>query len=156
MSTFEDLFVDPGYADVELAARDLGHALGFDVSYGRSKGVFVGTQQLSPTTGHIGGEIAINDYQSVGAAAPEDFSIYDDLPIMWSLWTGDICDGDLREAEQRRRARIVFDLVVERLGWSAVLVHDFEELIATYDPERGVREFPPGTPSNGTGRHLWG
>ena len=95
--------------------------------------------------GHVGGRIERNPYRMADPAAPEDVSIYDDLPIVWSLWADTEGSTD-REAEQRRRARAVFDLVATDLRWPCILVHDFEELIATYDPERGVREFPPRYP----------
>jgi hypothetical protein len=141
MSQFEDLFIDPGHDDAERAAHELASAYGLRLNRGASGALYLGTPRLSASVGHVGGRIERNPYRMPDPVDPEDISIYDGLPIVWSLWadTGDATD---REGEQRRRARVVFDSV--------------EELIATYDRERGVREFPPGTPADGTGRHLWG
>lgn len=154
MSQFEDLFIDPGHADAERAANELAAVYGLRLHRSHSGNFYLGTRRLSPTVGHVGGRIERNPYRMPDPADPQDVSIYDDFPIVWSLWADTRHDTD-QEAEQRRRARAIFDLVATGLGWPCILVHDFEELIATYDPERGVRDFPPGTPADGTGRHLW-
>ena len=154
MSQFEDLPLDPGHADADRAARDLVSTLGLRLDRRSSGALYLGTDQLSPSVGHVGGRIERNTYRMIDRETPEDFSVYDDFPIVWSLWSDTGRDPEV--AEQERRARAVFDLVIATLAWPSVLVHDFEELVATYDPERGVREFPPGTLSDGRHRHLWG
>lgn len=158
MSTFEHLFLDPGHDDGPAAAEVLADTLELR-RVERDGEVHLGTRNSPDGSAHIGGRLGRNVYGDFGpddpaAATEADLSIYDDMPLVWSLWSA---DGTQKASlgEQMRRARAVFDLVVERLGWPAVLTHDFEVLVATYDPEGGVREFPPGTPSDGTGRHLW-
>lgn len=154
MSQFEDLFIDPGHDDAERAAHELASAYGLRLNRGASGALYLGTPRLSASVGHVGGRIERNPYRMHDPVDPEDISIYDDLPIVWSLWA-DTDDATDREEEQRRRARVVFDSVTTDLGWPSILVHDFEELIATYDRERGLREFPPGTRADGRDRHIW-
>jgi hypothetical protein len=150
MSQFEHLFLDPGHEEARSIAQQLMDSFGLLASE-RAGHLYLGTTEWSPSVGHVGGRIERNHYRILDPVVPADFLIYDGFPIVWSLWA----DVDTEE-EQRRRARVVFDDVAAEFGWPSILVHDFEELVATYDPERGLREFPPGTPSDGTGRHIWG
>lgn len=150
MSVFEQLWFTPDHTDPARVARVLAATLDMTLTADGAH-LIVSGRCDNGFDGPVGGAIDVNDYTAMERKIdPEDFAIFDDVPMIWQLWA-----PVETEEEQQAAARAVFDRLAERLDWPAILTHDFDTLIATYDPERGVREFAPGTLSDGRHRHLW-
>lgn len=60
-------------------------------------------------------------------------------------------DDPARDAAAHR----LFDLVVERLQWPALLVDNLGTLAAAWHPAVGRTDFPAGTSADADGRELW-
>lgn len=154
VSIDDQLFFDPGHGDIREAARVIAESIG-----GRCLDNSTGIGVTARFRRHDGGVVVVvgpvwtnGPIEPEDAEDPTDREIFDSFPLLWSMRTSS------RDGVPSDRAvyREVFDrLVSAHLGWPLVLAHNFGELIATYDAERGVRTFPPGTRSDGTGEHLW-
>lgn len=153
MSTDDHLFFDPGHRDARAAAAKIAEAVdGRFLDNQTGMGVSVDLGAVEQGAFLVGPVWENTPIEPIDPEDPTDREIFDDLPLLWSMRTGP--SGD--EAFARAAAREVFDrLAASCLGWPLVLAHHFSELVATYDVERGVREFPPGTRSDGTDEHLW-
>lgn len=149
MSVSEQLFFDPGALTVEQAGVALASGLGLDV--GRDHRDVMLWKEIDPELGApVGGRIVANDYGEEHPEKPEDIAVFDSIPMFFRLSV-----PKTHYEHQQAVALILFKRLVDRLGWPCVLTHEFEHVIATYDQERGVRMFPPGTRSDGTDEHLW-
>lgn len=138
MSVTEDLFLMVDLPPAE-AARRIADALGMDVKI-RAGGIYVGGCGFAGTDRHVGGRVYENLY-SEDDPAHDERTVFDGHSLVWDISRSG-ADHDL----QRAAARAIFDAVVTRLRWPAVLTHDLQTAVAAWDPEHGLREFPPHTP----------
>lgn len=152
MSDVEEIWFDPGHEDPASAAADLSKALDMRLEHVGDQW-YVSTEHLSDSEPvRVWGRVEANiDSRFPAEKWPDDYSVFHRLPLVWTLESVRTGGSTLIE-----RSRVLFDRLVARLPWRFVLTHGIDVLVATYDPIHGLREFPPGTPADGTGRHLWG
>lgn len=151
MSADEQVYFDPGHRrerDAAIAVAEAVRGTFLDNSTGL--GVSFPIDFLE-SGAFLTGAVWEND-QVVSGTDPTDRDIFDPYPLLWNITVGPRRDGALA----RGAARIAFQRLVDaRLGWPLVLTHNSGELVATFDRDRGVREFPPGTRTDGTHEHIW-
>lgn len=138
MSVTEDLFLRVHLPPVE-AARELATTLDWEIEI-RDGTAFLGRDGVGDVAGWVAGKVHANVY-SDEPPDPQERTVFDGHPVVWEIFRR----GPELEL-QRRAARAVFDAVVERLRWPAVLTHDLQTAVAAWDPDHGLREFPDGTP----------
>lgn len=151
VSVTEHLFFDPGPTSTDAAGRAMAGVLESEMIERKDRRLLV---LPSDDDVSLSAVLEENDYvaDDPDPSEPTDRSVFDDLPMVLRMNLVPTTDLDA----QASAARAVFDrLASSDLGWPLVLVHEFELLVATYDLERGVREFPPGTRSDGTDEDLW-
>lgn len=154
MSRDEQIYLDPGHrrereTAVAVAKAVNGRFIENSMGYGASLSLDV-LEHGCFLTGSIDEHEAPTD---LDPEDPTDHDIFDPYPLVWTVSSGPHRDGAL----SRRGARLAFQRLVDaQLGWPMVLTHNSGELIATFDRERGLREFPPGTSTDRTDQHLWG
>lgn len=151
MSDNEEIWFDPGHGDPERAAADLAAALEMRLDHVGDEW-YVSTDKLSDADPvRFWGRVEENlDSHFPPEHWPDDYSIFSDLPLVWTVES--VREGGVPLSD---RARLAFDRMVRHLPWRAVLTHGVAELVAAFDPERGFREFPPGTLSDGRHRESW-
>jgi hypothetical protein len=151
MSDNEEIWLDPGHDDPGRAAAELSDALDMRLEH-LDDAWYVSTDRLSDSDPvRFWGRVEDNvDARFPPENWPDDYSVFSDFPLVWTVESTREGDTPLID-----RTRVVFDRVAAVLPWRVALTRGVRDLIATYDPERGVREFPRGTPADGTGRDLW-
>lgn len=148
MSVVEFIFVDTELSP-EAAAAEIAHALDMHLVRDDKGKVFVGAESFGGIPGELGGEIYRNIYG--GSVEPADRAPYMNHSLVW-----EVRRPHSDEDTQVAAARAVFLAVTERLSWPAVFVHDLDLALAAWDPDRGLREFPPGTSVDAMHEHIWG
>lgn len=152
MTDYEHIFLDPGGLDPAEAALVLSRALG--MRYVKNDlGHLVGREWTDDEGRHVvGGDVDTNIFVTGPEDGPGKFSIMDDYPLVWSLTKRPSADRDV----PRKFALDVFqELVAADLGWPMALTTSFDWAIAAYDPERGLRVFPPNTSPEEDGYAVW-
>lgn len=151
MSTSDQIFFDPGLRSLSDVACVVADVLPAERLGPPDRPTVVFRPPGFPHASLVG-SVEENDYVSENPTTPEERSVFDPMPLLLRL---NIRPAHAYESQQRA-ARALFDrLTGAGLGWPLVLVHEFELLVSTYDIQRGVRTFPPGTRSDGTDEHLW-
>jgi hypothetical protein len=152
MTDYEHIFFEPGGLGVEESARTLALTLGLD--YLRNDHGHLVVREWTDDRGKhvIGGDVDSNIFVTGPEDGPGEFSIMDDYPLVWSLTKRPAAD---REDPQQAALEIFQELAASELAWPMALVTGFDWLIATFDVERGLRVFPPGTSPEEDGAHLW-
>jgi hypothetical protein len=152
VTDYEHIFFESGGLGVEESARTLARILGMD--YLRNDhGHLVATEWTDDRGRHVvGGDVDSNIFVTGPEDGPGEFSIMDDYPLVWSLTQRPAAD---RDEPQRVALDLLRRIVASDLRWPMALVTGFDWLIATYDVDRGLRIFPPGTSPEEDGAHLW-
>jgi hypothetical protein len=152
VTDYEHIFFEPNGLDAEESALVLSRTL--QLRYVRNDhGHLVGRDWTDDEGKHvIGGDVDTNIFVTGPEDGPDEFSIMDDYPLVWSLTKRPAAD---REEPRRAALEIFRELAASPLRWPMALVTSFDWLIATYDIERGLRVFPPGTSPEEEGAHLW-
>lgn len=134
MSGTEDIFLSTSVA-VDEAAERIAGALGFHVERDEH-GIYLVREDDGV---RLVGEL---DDNYLRESDPETPNAIDRYSLMWSLHRKAAPDWP----RQMRAARHVFDEVVDKLRWPALLTtQDAQVAIADWNPDRGLREFPEGT-----------
>jgi hypothetical protein len=146
MSSTANLFVRAGQPPADVA-RLLASVLGADV---RVDADLVRVFRPGVEAEIVGGEVDTNRYGAPPDPEPDEFSVldgYDTVFTVRSVPRGD--DLLLREG------RAIFDIVVERLPWPALLLWNMSILVVAWNPAIGLTEFPPGTTPDMRHKQLW-
>lgn len=152
MSRFEYVFFDSDLSPDD-AATVLADRLGLELIPRRAPCVpepLVGRPSITESGGRIGGPISYNHLS--WPEEPEERAPFDGCRLVWKLWATD--PGEDYEY-QRMQADELFNLLVGRLGWPAVLLDGLSFVRASFDPVRGLRRFPPGTLAEAQDEHVW-
>ena len=145
MSSSLHIFLSTGLAPHE-AAQQLATA--FDVDAVERDGrVFVALQR---DDAEVGGEVKRNIYGAPPDPEPDELSVLDGYDIAWEVRRVP-ADEDARRAA----ARQLFDEIVERLRWPALLVGNLSTLVAAWHPSVGRTDFPAGTSPDADDQKLW-
>jgi hypothetical protein len=148
MGTFEQVFVKTGLRLEEVAARV---AATFGMETARDEhGIYLSADNLLGVPGRTGIELTPNVYSSASDLYPDERTAFDASDAVLGVWRA---DKDMDRQEQVARA--LFDGIVERLGWPAVLLHNMAILRATWNPRTGLREYPPGATPDPEDAALW-
>jgi hypothetical protein len=147
MSTYEHIFLKTD-ASPEVAADELARALGMELLRDR-EGVVVWAAGFGGLPGRVQGGLSPNIYGSAGDD-PQDRSAIDDYQLVWTIWR-----SDSDEEMQLEIAWAIFLEVTRTVRWPAALVHDLDLLVGTWDPERGLRRFPPLTSVDLQDEPIW-
>jgi hypothetical protein len=136
VSASEILFLHSGLS-LEDTAAQLSDVLGFTVEREGDKLFLVRPEDND--VDRLVGKLAEN--YLTPEPEPEPPHTIDRYPLMWELYRKAVPDWQ----RQRQAARSVFDDVVAKLGWPALLTHDAQTAIADWSPTGGLRDFPPHT-----------
>ncbi len=139
------IFLSTGLAPGEAAAQ-LATAFGVE-PVERDHGVYVA---LRRDDAQVGGEVIRNIYGAPPDPEPDEISAIDGYDIAWEIRRVP-ADDDARRAA----ARQLFDEIVERLRWPALLVDNFSTLVAGWHPSVGRTDFPAGTTPDVDDQRLW-
>ena len=135
MSGTEEIFLSTSLA-VDEAAERIAGALGFEVERDEH-GIYLVREDDDGV--RLVGEL---DGNYLRENDPETPNAIDRYSLMWSLHRKAAPDW----RRQMQAARHVFDEVVDKLRWPALLTtQDAQVAIADWDPDHGAREFPEGT-----------
>jgi hypothetical protein len=147
MSTYEHIFLKTD-ASPEAAADELARALGMELLRDR-EGVVVWAPGFGGVPGRVQGGLSPNIYGSAGDD-PEDRSAIDDYQLVWKIWR-----SNSDEEMQLEVAWALFQVLTGTVRWPAALVHGLDLLVATWDPDRGLRRFPPLTTVDLQDEPIW-
>lgn len=136
MSASEVLFLSSGLSLEDTRAR-LSDALGFKVEQEDDELFLVRPEGSGPDL--LVGKLTTN--YLTPEPEPEPPHTIDRYPLMLDLYRKAVPDWQ----RQQQAARSVFDEVVTKLGWSALLTHDAQTAIADWSAAGGLRDFPPDT-----------
>jgi hypothetical protein len=152
MTDYEHIFFDPGELDPQEAALVLARTL--EMRYVKNDhGHLIGCEWTDDHGKHvIGGDVDTNIFVTGPEDGPDEFSIMDDYPLVWSLTKRPAVDP---EDPQRAALEIFRKLAASDLRWPMALVTGFDWLIAAFDVGRGLRVFPPRTSPEEDGAHIW-
>lgn len=148
MSTFENIFLHTGGLPVEQAAERLTDALGARITRKDDK-VYLARPMVGEPNGRVGGEVYANFYQT-DTGDPAEASLIDDYDVVFAVW----CNQRAEEL-QLMEAQKVFNEIIVKLRWPAVLVHNQDILVSAWSPALGRRDFPTGTTPDTDHKHLW-
>jgi hypothetical protein len=137
VSAVEVIFLAPGLS-LEETAQHIADALSFEVRHDE-QGVYLVRAEPGGNGDRLVGELHAN--YLAPEPEPEPPHTIDRYPVMWRLHRKAVPDWH----RQRDAARAVFDELVDKLSWSALLTHDAQLAIADWSPEGGLREFPENT-----------
>ena len=84
------------------------------------------------------------------SASPQDRSAIDDYQLVWKIWR-----SNSDEEMQLEVAWALFQVLTGTVRWPAALVHGLDLLVATWDPDRGLRRFPPLTTVDLQDEPIW-
>jgi hypothetical protein len=98
----------------------------------------------------IGGEVTRNIYGAPPDAEPDEISALDGYGIVYEVRR---VPSD--EAAGRAAAQRLFDEIVERLPWPALLVDGLDILVAAWHPGVGRTNFPAGTTPDAGDQETW-
>jgi hypothetical protein len=147
MSTYEYIFVKTD-ASPEAAGEELARALGLELLRD-DKGVVLWAPGFGGLPGRVQGGLAPNIYGSAGDD-PRDRSAIDDYQVVWTIWR-----SNSDEETQLEIAWALFQELTRTVRWPAALVHALDLLVATWDPDRGLRQFPPLTTVDLQDEPIW-
>lgn len=156
MSQSEHIFFDVDLT-ADAAAGRIADSLGLEyvpVPPGDPGDTSVWASALHGVPGRIGGTITINYLINPDDPEdPEDQGVMSQCRLLWKIWRvrqpGEDYELQQQQAEQ------LFEALVERLSWPAVLLQGLDLLKATYDPAQGIRRFPAGTWPDLEHKHIW-
>lgn len=151
MSVFEQIFFDPNADSVEAGGSLIADALGLAFRVSAPDTVALWSEDDPELVAPVSGEVIANIFSEKYPEKPEDLAVFDPLPMVFRLRV-----APSMYQHQQGVALVLFRRLVARVAWRCVLTHEYEDLVATFDPARGVRTFPSGTRSDGTHVHLWG
>jgi hypothetical protein len=147
MSTYEHIFLKTD-ATPEAAGAELARALGMELLRDR-EGAVVWAPGFGGLPGRVQGGLSANIYGSAGDD-PQDRSAIDDYQLVWTIWR-----SDSDEEMQLEIAWAIFLEITRTVTWPAALVHNLDLLVATWDPQRGLRRFPPLTSVDLQDEPIW-
>ena len=147
MSTYEHIFLKTD-ASPEAAADELARALGMELLRDR-EGVVVWAPGFGGVPGRVQGGLSPNIYGSAGDD-PQERSAIDDYQLVWTIWR-----SNSDEEMQLEIAWAIFLEITRAVRWPAALVHGLDLLVATWDPDRGLRRFPPLTTVDLQDEPIW-
>jgi len=147
MSTYEHIFLKTD-ASPEAAADELARALGMELLRDR-EGMVVWAPGFGGLPGRVQGGLSPNIYGSAGDD-PNDRSAIDGYQLVWTIWR-----SNSDEEMQLEIAWALFQELTRTVGWPAALVHGLDLLVATWDPDRGLRRFPPFTTVDLQDEPIW-
>jgi hypothetical protein len=147
MSTYEHIFLKTD-ASAEAAADELARALGMERLRDR-EGVVVWAPGFGGVPGRVQGGLSPNIYGSAGDD-PQERSAIDDYQLVWTIWR-----SNSDEEMQLEIAWALFQELTRTVRWPAALVHDLDLLVAIWDPDRGLRRFPPLTTVDLQDEPIW-
>jgi hypothetical protein len=147
MSTYEHIFLKTD-ASPEAAADELARALGMELLRDR-EGAVVWAPGFGGVPGRVQGGLSPNIYGSAGDD-PQDRSAIDDYQLVWTIWR-----SNSDEEMQLEVAWAIFLEITRNVRWPAALVHNLDLLVGTWDPERGLRRFPPLTSVDLQDEPIW-
>jgi hypothetical protein len=136
VSASEYIFLRSGL-DVEETAHTLADVLGFELEQ-KETGIFLGRDNAGQVEDYIAGQVSSN---YLAESEPEIPDAIDHYPLMWEVYKKGIPDW----IKQMEAGRAVFDEIVTKLRWPALLTHDSQIAIADFSPELGLRMFPADT-----------
>lgn len=136
MSATEDIFLSASLTPYE-ATRAMADALDFQLRYD-DRGTFLGSDHLPGVDDYVVADVSVN---YLANPEPDPSQALDHYTLMVSVHK----KGTRDAAEQRRAGRVVFDRIVDALGWPALLTHDSQQAVADWSPTRGLREFGDNT-----------
>ena len=147
MSTYEHIFLKTD-ASPEAAGAELARALGMELLADR-EGVVVWAPGFGGIPGRVQGGLSANIYGSAGDD-PQERSAIDDYQLVWTIWRSN-SDEEL----QLEVAWAIFLELTRTLQWPAAMVHNLDLLVGAWDPERGLRRFPPLTSVDLQDEPIW-
>ena len=147
MSTYEHIFLKTD-ASPEAVADELARALGMELLSDR-EGAVVWAPGFGGVPGRVQGGLSPNIYGSAGDD-PQDRSAIDDYQLVWTIWR-----SNSDEEMQLEVAWAIFLEITRTIRWPAALVHNLDLLVGTWDPERGLRRFPPLTTVDFQDEPIW-
>jgi hypothetical protein len=139
------IFLSTGLAPAETAQQ---LAVALDAEWVERDGsVYV---SLRRDDAEVGGEVTENMYGAPPNPKPDEISALDGYDIAY-----EVRRVPHDEAANRAAARQIFDEIVERLSWPALLVDGLDILVAAWHPSVGRTEFPAGTTPDAGDQELW-
>jgi hypothetical protein len=99
--------------------------------------------------GRVQGSLSRNIYGAPDDD-PEERPAIDDHELVWTIWR-----PDSHEEMQLEVAWGIFLEITRTVRWPAALVDNLDLLVATWDPERGLRRFPPFTSVDLQDEPIW-
>jgi hypothetical protein len=147
MSTYEYIFLKTD-ASPDAAGEELARALGMELLRDR-EGVVVWAPGFGGLPGRVQGGLSPNFYGTAGDD-PEDRSAIDGYRVVWKIWR-----SNSDEEMQLEIAWAIFQELTRTVRWPAALVHGLDLLVATWDPDRGLRRFPPLTTVDLQDEPIW-
>ena len=147
MSTYEHIFLKTD-ASAEAAGAELARALGMELLHDR-EGAVVWAPGFGGIPGRVQGGLSANIYGAPGDD-PQERSAIDDYQLVWTIWRSN-SDEEL----QLEVAWGIFLEVTRTLRWPAAMVHGLDLLVGIWDPERGLRRFPPFTSVDLEDEPIW-
>ncbi|MEV6490820.1 hypothetical protein AB0M20_19710 [Actinoplanes sp. NPDC051633] len=139
------IFLSTGLGPSE-AARQLATAFSVE-PVERDGNVYVA---LRRDDAEVGGEVKRNIFGAPPDPEPDEVSALDGYDVVWEIRRIP-ADEDARAAA----ARQLFDEIIERLPWPALLVDSLSTLVAAWHPNVGRTDFPAGTTPDATDQELW-
>lgn len=149
MSVNDDVFFESGLPLPEVAVR-LADLFGMETRQEDRERFYLGRRDFAGLPGITNTRLTTN-YYSGNDLYPDEVAVYDGCDAVLVIYRP---DQDL--GLQQAAARVIFETIAQKLRWRAVLLHNLEFLVATWDPEHGLREYPPGTTPDAEDEALWG
>jgi hypothetical protein len=100
--------------------------------------------------GEVGGPLELNIYAAPPGSDPDETSALDGYEAVWEIRT-----TARSEQGQIDEARRLFDDIVAKLPYQALLTHGMSILVAAWSPKLGLTEFPPGTSVDIEDKEHW-
>ena len=145
MSDSVHIFLSTGLTPHDAAGR-LAAVLN-TVPVERDGDVFV---TASVDGAEVGGQVMRNTYGAPPDPEPDEISAIDGYDIAF-----EIRHVPADEGARRAAARSLFDEIVERLDWPALLVENLGILVTAWRPGVGRTDFPPGITPDADDEEEW-
>lgn len=147
MSMFENIYLYTGGQDIGQVASRLAAAINGELTHHRGE-VVVGRRLSIDPNAWVSGKVGRNTFYEDPPSSehPEVMSLYD---VSYDVWAPTPEDVQIHEAS------LIFNYIIAKLNWPALLTHNGDLLVTAWAPALGRTDFPPGTSSYADGQKLW-